>query len=127
MFYNWLDHANVFYANLTWFHIFSTFVSFFVVIATVWICHNIQEKETIRQKNDKDSPIAKIYGLQAQYKQARLKLAEQKLTPQQRSKEKEMESQTLTAVLQLLQERSDMFQVQTLDELKEQLSLYRSQ
>ncbi|XP_043289214.1 uncharacterized protein [Venturia canescens] len=123
MLHCFLDHVAIIFADLTWFNVFSTLICFSAVIATIW-AGRINREEN---KEPEDEENFLKFGYQARFKLAKQKLIEKDLTPQQRNKEKESESETLNAVLKLIQERNDIFSSPTMDDLKEQLSLYRAE
>ncbi|XP_012259872.1 uncharacterized protein LOC105688294 [Athalia rosae] len=125
---DWKDNLRIFYANLTWFYVASIMISCLAIALVSWgnslfkINRDIHEDDTDDRELSTESTE---HSFQTQYKLARQKLTEQPLTPEQRSKEREAETQQLTAILKLLQQQSDTFQVSSMHQLEDQLKLYR--
>lgn len=121
----WMDNFGIFYANLTWFHIISMILSWLALLVSSWSSLRLKKKQRNIPAAEETTKELTDDSLQTQYKLARQKLVEQELTPEQRYKEKEAEAQQLAVILKLLQEKSDTFQVASMDELEDQLRLYR--
>ncbi|XP_033212384.1 uncharacterized protein LOC117169980 [Belonocnema kinseyi] len=85
---------------------------------------------TMKQKGDqteKENDEIIRPGLQARFKQAQHKILEENFSSEDRDQEKERELQALAGVMKLLQDRKDLFPESSMDDLKQQLNLYRTQ
>ncbi|XP_015524472.1 uncharacterized protein LOC124301663 isoform X1 [Neodiprion virginianus] len=129
MFDDLAGNIQIYYANLTWFYTFSMIISCLAVGINFWGRSFFDIKQKAVENSEHDAKMgseAERCSLQTQYKLAKQKLAEKHLTPEQRSIEKEAEAQQLAAILKLLQEQSDTFQVSSMEQLEDQLRLYRN-
>ncbi|XP_046739263.1 uncharacterized protein LOC124407294 isoform X2 [Diprion similis] len=128
MFDDLAGNIKIYYANLTWFYTFSMIISCLAVGINFWGRFFFDKKQAVKNSDYdvKTGSEAELCSLQTQYKLAKQKLAEKHLTPEQRSIEKEAEAQQLAAILKLLQEQSDTFQVSSMEQLEDQLRLYRN-
>ncbi|XP_023288239.1 uncharacterized protein LOC111673980 [Orussus abietinus] len=146
MFTYFFDHFEIVLLNLSWFYIISLVISFSIVFLTAWIyfgspsdktaevqnLNSMLEKDIYDEHNhdesmDTEDDSLLEYGLQARFKLARQRLVEQNLTSKQLNKEKELESRTLATALELLKQNSSGSEVFTMDDLKEQMKLYKIQ
>lgn len=128
------SNFSVYYDNLSVYYVGTILLSFLAVFATWWLLdserkhpqddtnHNNQQAKDPMEIKDSESILSRI-------KLSRQKaIAEQLsagLTEEQLQQEKETERKQLEAIFQLLKEQQDKFHVNSMEELEDQLRLYR--
>ncbi|XP_046404601.1 uncharacterized protein LOC124169849 isoform X2 [Ischnura elegans] len=127
--------------NFSPFYVFSIAISVLAVFLTWYFTkskqplHSRYEYEELRHelpsKDDKGLIHDKEFHVMSKVKRAKQKAIEKILTEQlseeQRQHEKEIEKKQLSQIFQLLQEQEEKFQINSQEELHEQLKLYKNQ
>ncbi|KAJ9582288.1 hypothetical protein L9F63_003417 [Diploptera punctata] len=130
---SWFGNLSIYYDNLSTYYVFTILLSFLAVFLTWWFqetqSKHLQHDMNETEKDDHSPETIENESIVTHYKKFRQKaIAEQLsagLTPEQLEEEKEMEKKQLEAILQLLKEQEDKFHVNSMEELEDQLRLYR--
>lgn len=131
---SWIDNFVVYYDNLSMYYVVSVVMSFVALYLAWWYSSYTQgtdvtsEHALSSENNPYDDGVSKS-GLLKKIKLARQEAIEQELaaglTDQQLQQERETEQAQLAAIFKLLQQQEEKFQVSSMEELQEQLKLYR--
>ncbi|XP_011303088.1 uncharacterized protein [Fopius arisanus] len=115
------DQWNRYFPNLSTFYIYCVATTVLVVFTTYIFTRTTEQKQ-------KDAEIEEVkeFGIQARYKLAKQKVVQQQLTPEQQLEEKRSESESLAEIYKLLRNRRDVFPDATMEDIRDQLSLYKS-
>lgn len=133
MYTSWLSNFGVYCDNLSVYYICMILLSFLAVFLTWWL-QDSERKQVEDVTNDNEEAndpmeMTNSESILSQIKMSRQKaIAEQLsagLTEEQLQQEKETERKQLEAIFQLLKEQQDKFHVNSMEELEDQLRLYR--
>lgn len=125
----------MYYDNLSVYYICTILLSFLAVFVTWWLLDSDRkhpEDDDNFQNNQQANDPVEINdseSILSQIKMSRHKAIAEELssglTEEQLQQEKETEKKQLEAIFQLLKEQQDKFNVNSMEELKDQLRLYR--
>ncbi|XP_049959359.1 uncharacterized protein LOC126475495 [Schistocerca serialis cubense] len=130
----WFDNFVVYYDNLSMYYVVSVIMSFMALFLAWWYSYysngtELTSDQALMSENIQCEGAVSKSGLLKKIKLARQEAIEQELaaglTDQQLQQEKETEQAQLAAIFKLLQEQEEKFQVSSMEELQEQLKLYR--
>lgn len=149
---SWLENLSIYNDNLSVYYIGSIIISLVSVLLTWWYhryeknqrqnatlhsqlsgdenyADNIHEEQCVTHSEEKASVGESSIHTWSQIKAARHSaIVDQltaSLTDEQLQEERKIEAQQLEAIFKLLQNQEDKFQVGTMQELQDQLKLYR--
>lgn len=135
MYTSWFSNFSVYYDNLSVYYICTILLSFLAVFVTWWLLDSDRkhpEDDDNFQNNQQANDPVEINdseSILSQIKMSRHKAIAEELssglTEEQLQQEKETEKKQLEAIFQLLKEQQDKFNVNSMEELKDQLRLYR--
>jgi len=135
-----LENLSIYRDNLSVYYVGSVFITFLSVVLTWWYhrynINKIQagDENQSSRSQCKDIPPPESDEVRDAEIVTQLKLSKQSLlaeqvaatlTEDQLKEEREMEQQQLQVIFQLLQSQEDKFQVSSLEELHDQMKLYR--
>ncbi|PNF32548.1 hypothetical protein B7P43_G02420 [Cryptotermes secundus] len=133
MYTSWLSNFSVYCDNLSVYYICMILLSFLAVFLTWWLQDTdrkqVEDVENDNEEANDHTEMTDNESILSQIKISRQKaIAEQLsagLTEEQLQQEKETERKQLEAIFQLLKEQEDKFHVNSMEELEDQLRLYR--
>ncbi|KDR12664.1 matrix-remodeling-associated protein 7 isoform X1 [Zootermopsis nevadensis] len=133
MYSSWLSNFRVYCDNLSVYYICTILLSFLAVFLTWWLQDT--ERKYISDTNYSNEQANDLLEMSnnesilSQIKMSRQKAIVEQLsaglTEEQLQQEKETERKQLEAIFQLLKEQEDKFHVNSMEELEDQLRLYR--